>query len=182
MYMKEEFLLGLFILKKRSHKKRSLKKPYKWVSARTPQLTITDVGKGIDAAIGPLTHWVQPSQYVGAIRDAVKGKNLLISMLRGNSGVVSEEYAAEHPWISTALNLGTDLVVPISFMKGKPYLKEETLGAPKVPENFNKFTPKITAENSATVTDAEWDAAYNTAIKARDMAEAQRLRDLHFYG
>ena len=85
--------------------------PSRHVSARTKQLTASDAMKGIDAATGPLLHWTQPSQYVGAVRDAINGKNPLTSILRGNSGVVSEEYAQEHPWLSTAFNLGTDAAI-----------------------------------------------------------------------
>ncbi len=103
---------------------RQKERPY-FVSSRTGQLTAGDAMKGIDAATGPLLHWMQPSQYVGAVRDAVKGKNPLTSMLRGNSGVVSEEYAQEHPWLSTVFNLGTDAAilgslsrVPIGKVKG----------------------------------------------------------------
>lgn len=33
---------------------------------------------------------------------------------------------------------------------------------------------------AVTMTDAEWDAAYNAALKSLDMKEVQRLRDLHF--
>ena len=40
--------------------------------------------------------------------------------------------------------------------------------------------PIITADNAALMSDAQWDVAYNNAVKANDMAEVQRLRDLHF--
>lgn len=40
--------------------------------------------------------------------------------------------------------------------------------------------PQITVDNAAMMTDAQWDAAYNAAVKAGDMTEVQRLRDLHF--
>ena len=39
---------------------------------------------------------------------------------------------------------------------------------------------RITADNLADVTDEMWDEAYNAAIANNDLAEAQRLRDLHF--
>lgn len=41
--------------------------------------------------------------------------------------------------------------------------------------------PAITAENAASITPAQWDAAYNKAIVSNNNAEVQRLRDLHFY-
>ena len=39
--------------------------------------------------------------------------------------------------------------------------------------------PEITAENAASIAPAQWDAAYMNAINVGDIAEAQRLRDLH---
>ena len=41
-------------------------------------------------------------------------------------------------------------------------------------------TPRITAENASSMTPKQWTAAQDAAIARGDMAEAQRLRDLHF--
>lgn len=51
----------------------------------------------------------------------------------------------------------------------------------RVPKNWvrNKFKT-INSSNAQNITDAEWDAAYNAALKNNDVAELQRLRDLHF--
>lgn len=43
-----------------------------------------------------------------------------------------------------------------------------------------KTTPQITLENAASITPEQWTAAQDAAIARGDMAEAQRLRDLHF--
>lgn len=43
----------------------------------------------------------------------------------------------------------------------------------------NVKTPTITAENAASITPEQWTAAQDAAIARGDMAEAQRLRDLH---
>ena len=40
-------------------------------------------------------------------------------------------------------------------------------------------TPTITAENAASITPEQWTAAQDAAIAKGDIAEAQRLRDLH---
>lgn len=40
--------------------------------------------------------------------------------------------------------------------------------------------PQITAENAASMTPEQWTAAQDAAIARGNMAEAQRLRDLHF--
>lgn len=45
---------------------------------------------------------------------------------------------------------------------------------------LNNIITNITSSNAKKVTDSMWDAAYNAALKSGDMAEAQRLRDLHF--
>jgi len=52
---------------------------------------------------------MQPSQYAGAISDAIEGKNPLTSMLRGNTGFFSEEYAKKHPVVSTLGNMIADV-------------------------------------------------------------------------
>lgn len=41
-------------------------------------------------------------------------------------------------------------------------------------------TPRITPENAASITPEQWTAAQDAAIARGDVAEAQRLRDLHF--
>ncbi len=41
-------------------------------------------------------------------------------------------------------------------------------------------SPKITPENTASITPAQWTAAQDAAIARGNTAEAQRLRDLHF--
>lgn len=78
-------------------------------TVHTHPLTFSDALKGIDTATGPLLHFMQPTQYVGAVRDAIEGKNPLTSMLRGNTGFFDEQYAKEHPWISTFGNLVGDV-------------------------------------------------------------------------
>ena len=54
---------------------------------------------------------------------------------------------------------------------------EET---PAAEWSMGRTTPQITAENAAKITPAQWTAAQDAAIARGDMAEAQRLRDLHF--
>lgn len=78
-------------------------------TVHTHPLTFSDALKGIDTATGPLLHFMQPTQYVGAVRDAIEGKNPFISIIKGNSGFFDEQYAKEHPWISTFGNLIGDV-------------------------------------------------------------------------
>ena len=53
-------------------------------------------------------------------------------------------------------------------------------GYKKLYPSAQKKTPWITAENAANITPEQWTAAQDMAIRRGDMAEAQRLRDLHF--
>lgn len=92
--------------------------PNKWVSARTKQLNALDVLKGVHTAVNPLLGWTSPSQYVGAIRDSKNIGEFIGSMMRGNSGFTTEEYAQKHPIISTALNLAGDAIGTTGIIKG----------------------------------------------------------------
>ena len=66
-------------------------------------------------------------------------------------------------------------------------LDKETLQPVWKRDLFNMFrrgetigTPQITAENASGITPEQWTAAQDAAIARGDIAEAQRLRDLHF--
>ena len=53
--------------------------------------------------------------------------------------------------------------------------------ASAVTKQIKKVQPQqITAENAKSITPAQWTTAQDAAIARGDMAEAQRLRDLHF--
>jgi hypothetical protein len=62
----------------------------------------------------------------------------------------------------------------------KPIAKETALAIKNYRYPFGRTAPKITAENAANITPAQWTAAQDAAIAKGDMTEAQRLRDLHF--
>ena len=57
-------------------------------------------------------------------------------------------------------------------------LSPSSLGTNGIP--LESKTPQITAENATSITPEQWTAAQDAAIIRGDMAEAQRLRDLHF--
>ena len=61
--------------------------------------------------------------------------------------------------------------------KGISLLGKAGQGANKL---ASRTTPKTTAENATSITPEQWTAAQDAAIARGDMAEAQRLRDLHF--
>ncbi|MCR5139016.1 MAG: hypothetical protein K6B45_02490 [Bacteroidaceae bacterium] len=62
--------------------------------------------------------------------------------------------------------------------QGNKILKQASMEAPV--KEWAEGIPKITRENMHTISDAGWDMAYFDAINSGDIAEAQRLRDLHF--
>lgn len=112
--------------------------------------------------------------------------------------------------LGTAGRLGVDLVSPYVIGKGIQLLgkagrglnKLATLGTSSYTGKWTQFgnreyrfkpgylgmngTPvesraiKITPENAASITPEQWTVAQDAAIARGDMAEAQRLRDLHF--
>lgn len=63
-------------------------------------------------------------------------------------------------------------------LKNRPDYLESALSKAHIPDAAR--TPQITAENAASMTPEQWTAAQDAAIAKGDMAEAQRLRDLHF--
>lgn len=62
----------------------------------------------------------------------------------------------------------------------KPIAKETALAIKNYRYPLSRTAPKITAENAANITRAQWTAAQDAAIARGDISEAQRLRDLHF--
>lgn len=59
-------------------------------------------------------------------------------------------------------------------------LSPNSLGANGSPLESRDIAPQITTENAASITPEQWTAAQDAAIARGDMAETQRLRDLHF--
>ena len=85
-------------------------------------------------------------------------------------GIFTEE---GYPFIQSVETYpGSGVRVP-AVMNYKGQIK--ALGTP-----IEARIPQITAENAASMTPKQWTAAQDAAIARGDMAEAQRLRDLHF--
>lgn len=63
-----------------------------------------------------LMNFLSPSQIIGGSIDAYKGKkNFFRSVLDGNSGFVSDNFAINNPKLATAINIVGDLAVPIGL-------------------------------------------------------------------
>lgn len=90
-------------------------------------------------------------------------------------------YQGNIPWYQAIPELGLEGLMAYDaaplVSKG---LNKAKLAFPQTASTITNAVPRITSENAALTSAAQWDAAYNNAINAGDMAEVQRLRDLHF--
>ena len=77
-------------------------------------------------------------------------------------------------------NIFADMRVGLPQIDRLPYQTPKVFRGFETQKSFASDIPVITRENAASITDAQWDAAYNEAIRSGNIAEAQRLRDLHF--
>lgn len=77
---------------------------------------------------------------------------------------------------ATKNNVGATLHKAPVYGLTTPTTKVNTIGIPK----FMLKKLQITSENAANITPEQWTAAQDAAIARGDMAEARRLRDLHF--
>lgn len=87
-------------------------KNYQRAEARNPDFSrnwdmASNISEGANVMSGGLLNRLSPTQNIGLIIDAVQGDNIIDSWF-GNSGVVSDKFAQEHPYWSMAINGGTD--------------------------------------------------------------------------
>lgn len=73
----------------------------------------------LDIMTRPLTRPFSVSQQIGAIRNKINGGTYLGSLLgnKENLGIVSKNFNKEHPYLSTAANIGIDLLTPSAISK-----------------------------------------------------------------
>lgn len=70
-----------------------------------------------DIMTRPLTMPFSASQQIGAIRNKINGGTYLGSLLGNeeNLGIVSENFSKNHPYLSTAANIGIDIFTPFGI-------------------------------------------------------------------
>ena len=70
-----------------------------------------------DIMTRPLTMPFSVSQQIGAIRNKINGGTYLGSLLGNeeNLGIVSENFSKNHPYLSTAANIGIDILTPNAY-------------------------------------------------------------------
>lgn len=73
----------------------------------------------VSGTVEPSMRFMSPSQYVGAAFDAAQGKRgFLQSLTLGNSGFVTDNFAANHPLLSAGINLVGDVGSYYGLAKG----------------------------------------------------------------
>lgn len=139
------------------------------------------------AVVGSLFKPLMPSTYVDIAAAIKNGQvNNLTDALAAS--YLSDSWSMRNPGKA----LVTDVVAPFALSKGTQLAKfagNDIADSWKLmryqlahPESqVYRIVPKtiIDESNYLTASDAMWDEAYTAAINAKDIKEAQRLRDLH---
>ena len=82
---------------------------YRKAEARNPNFSrnwdmASNIAEGVNVMSGGFLNRLSPTQNIGLIIDAAKGKNFMDSWL-GNSGIVSDNFAQNHPYWTFGINL-----------------------------------------------------------------------------
>ena len=161
------------------------------------------LGNWKDAAIG-LGFIAAPGLGYGAYK-GIKNTNLYNNLQQGyknrqaaklikkelNKGIKRQNYLIEQygynpRYITTGSFRGLPDADPNTFYHRNPFTGFYDSSIPYEPPRSSYFrktvdlSEQINAKNAIKITDDQWDKAYNVAIANNDLAEAQRLRDLHF--
>lgn len=80
---------------------------------RNPQFSddwdmASNIAEGVNIMSGGVLNRLSPTQNIGLIIDVAKGKNFMNSWF-GNSGIVSDNFAQQHPYLSFGINAIGDL-------------------------------------------------------------------------
>lgn len=133
--------------------------------------TVTHGEKHYLAIPGKDIQWVSGRHYIGP-----EGTGF-------GAGPISFETAPIGSHIDIKMENGLESTVNPSLLDGSViYSPFKILGRNfGYKKSYPKITiPDITAKNAINITPEQWTAAQDAAIARGDMAEAQRLRDLHF--
>ena len=124
--------------------------------------------KFLESAFAPVTNFA-PSNVWGSLRESDNFNDFVKHyMLQDTSGFFTEEYAKEHPYISTLGNLGGDILAGAAFDKGidlyrlgKPAFKEE------LPYLSTIAKSRLYSDNPIINTYATYARRFNLPDKAR---------------
>lgn len=87
-------------------------KNYQRAEARNPNFSgdwdmASNIAEGVNVMSGGFLNRLSPTQNIGLIIDAAQGDNVIQSWF-GNSGITSDNFAQNHPWLSAGINLVND--------------------------------------------------------------------------
>lgn len=87
-------------------------KNYQRAEARNPNFSgdwdmASNIAEGVNVMSGGFLNRLSPTQNIGLIIDAAQRDNVIQSWF-GNSGITSDNFAQNHPWLSAGINLVGD--------------------------------------------------------------------------
>ena len=142
---------------------------WRWMQNAAQQAAIAEAPAVMTAAGHKINRTTKKVEY-----NHVDDKD--VKQLRSNLTAIGEA-GVNAPGAAKAVELGYNVV-----RHPKQTYKAAKHTVSYLRKNIKPRKPayKITVENAASITPEQWTAAQDAAIARGDMAEAQRLRDLHF--
>lgn len=142
---------------------------WRWMQNAAQQAAIAEAPAVMTAAGHKINRTTKKVEY-----NHVDDKD--VKQLRSNLTAIGEA-GVNAPGATKAVELGYNVV-----RHPKQTYKAAKHAVSYLRKNIRPRKPayKITVENAASITPEQWTAAQDAAIARGDMAEAQRLRDLHF--
>ena len=137
-----------------------------------------NVGEAFNILSAGIPNRLSLTQNIGLVKDAVNGKNIMESWF-GNSGIVSDKYAAEHPWLSMAANMGTDIVIPYAAYKSYPVVKDNVVFTQK-PNSFTRGIGGIQGLNDLVESGLVRGNPVGTEVSANNFGKLYRRNRNHF--
>ena len=107
--------------------------------------TAPGIGDMILGTVGKTMNLTSPVHWWGAVRDWDSSKGLM-NIWDDNSGLVSKEYAEQHPWLSIGMNLAGDAIgsnALFNILKKGKYIKPSyditNVSLNNLPNNLEKY-------------------------------------------
>lgn len=108
-----------------------------------PSGTMTSDMETMNAVTGGVLNLISPSQVVGAAIHSDKPQDYFLNLLKGNNGIVSDTYAAKHPYLSMAANMIGDGAILGLASAGKTGIKNSVNYIKQGSKNIKPFIKDI---------------------------------------
>ena len=142
-------------------------KNYQRAEARNPNFSTdwdmaSNIAEGLNIMSGGVLNRLSPTQNIGLIIDVAKGKNFMNSWF-GNSGIVSDNFAQQHPYLSFGINALGDFGIYYMPKAIKPTLQVvDRLGTRNL---MNQETPNTLNRLIGTGTSGYEDALSSGVVR-----------------